>query len=99
MEELRIVTSRRVQFLGMRTGHVSGDDYPHRGLTMHEMPVGANVPGLVFAMGSALIFLFAIPALWYVIAASVVIGLFVSAVLQVFYRNHPGETERLTFRL
>jgi hypothetical protein len=34
-----------------------------------------------------------------VIAASVVIGLFVSAVLQVFYRNHPGETERLTFRL
>ena len=85
--------------MGMRSTHVSGDDYPHRGLTMHEMPVGANVPGLVFLVGSALVFLFAIPALWYVIAASVVVGLLVSALLQLFYRSHPDEAERLTFRL
>ncbi|HXU14115.1 MAG TPA: hypothetical protein VN708_03220 [Terriglobales bacterium] len=85
--------------MGMRSAHVSGDDYPHRGLTMHEMPVGANVPGLVFAVGTALVFLFAIPALWYVIAASVVVGLLVSALLQLFYRNHPDEAERLTFKL
>lgn len=66
---------------------------------MHEMPVGANVPGLVFAVGSPLVFLFAIPALWYVTAASAVVGLLVSAFLQIFYRNHPDETERLTLRL
>jgi len=34
-----------------------------------------------------------------VIAASVVVGLLVSALLQLFYRNHPDEAERLTFKL
>ena len=96
--------SRHVVFFGaynvvMRTSHVSGVDYPHRGLTMHELPVGSNVPGLVFAVGSALVFLLAIPALWYVIAAAAIIGVLVSAFLQLFYRRHTNETERLTFRL
>jgi hypothetical protein len=83
----------------MRTSHVSGDDYPHRGVTMHELPVGANLPGLVFAVGSVLVFLFAIPALWYVMVAAAVIGVFISIFLQFFYRHHTNETERLTFRL
>jgi len=83
----------------MRTAHVAGDDYPHRGVTMHEMPVGANVPGIVFAIGSVLIFLLAIPALWYVIVAAAIVGLLISAFLQFFYRNGPDETERLTFKL
>jgi hypothetical protein len=83
----------------MRTSHVSGDDYPHRGVTMHELPVGANVPGLVFAIGSVLVFLLAVPALGYVIAAAAIIGVLISAVLQLFYRHHTNETERLTFRL
>ena len=83
----------------MRSTHVSGDDYPHRGVTMHEMPVAANVPGLVFAIGSALIFLFAIPALWYVVVAAAIVGLLVSAFLQLFHRSHPDEAERLRFRL
>jgi len=37
---------------------------PHRGITMHRLPVGGDFPGLVFAVGSALIFLIALPALW-----------------------------------
>ena len=83
----------------MHTSHVPGDDYPHRGVTMHELPVGSNLPGLVFAIGTALIFLFAIPALWYVIAAAAIIGILISAFLRFFYRHHANETERLTFRL
>jgi len=85
--------------VAIRTSHVSGDDYPHRGVTMHELPVGANLPGLVFAIGSVLVFLFAIPALWYVMVAAAVMGVFISVFLQLFDRHHTNETERLTFRL
>jgi hypothetical protein len=71
-------------------------EYPHRGITMHRLPVGDNFPGLIFAVGSALIFLFAIPALWYLMVAAVVIGLVIAAVLQVLDQERPDETARLT---
>lgn len=60
-----------------------GDKAPHRGITMHRLPVGGNVPGLIFAVGSVLIFLFAIPSLWYVVGAALVVGLLIAAALQV----------------
>jgi type III secretory pathway component EscS len=66
---------------------------------MHQLPVAGNFPGLVFAIGTALIFLFAIPALWYVLVAAVVVGLLVAALLQVVHREHPDETARLTLKI
>jgi len=42
--------------VAMRTSHVSGDDYPHRGVTMHELPVGANLPGLASQSGASWFF-------------------------------------------
>jgi membrane protein YdbS with pleckstrin-like domain len=83
----------------MRTTHVSGDDHPHRGITMHEMPVGGSFPGLLFAVGSALIFLFAIPALWFVVAAAAVVGLVIAALLAIFHDHHHNEAERLTIKI
>jgi hypothetical protein len=74
-------------------------EYPHRGITMHRLPVGDNFPGLIFAVGSALIFLFAIPALWYVLAAAVAIGLIIAAVLQVLHQERPDETARLSLKI
>jgi type III secretory pathway component EscS len=74
-------------------------EHPHRGITMHQLPVAGNFPGLVFAIGTALIFLFAIPALWYVLVAAVVVGLLVAALLQVVHREHPDETARLTLKI
>lgn len=74
-------------------------EHPHRGITMHQLPVAGNFPGLVFAIGTALIFLFAIPALWYVLVAAVVVGLLVAAILQVLHREHPDETARLTLKI
>ena len=68
---------------------------PHRGITLHRLPVEGNFPGLVFAVGSALIFLLAIPALWYVVAGALVVGLVVAAVLQ-FVHQKPDESERRT---
>lgn len=83
----------------MRTTHVSGDDFPHRGITMHEMPVGGSFPGLLFAVGSALIFLFAIPALWYVVVAAAVVGLLVAAFLAIFHEHHRAEIDKLTIKI
>ena len=76
-----------------------GSEFPHRGITMHEMPVGGGFPGLLFAVGSALIFLFAIPALWFVVAGALVVGLLIAALLQILHQKHPDETARLTLKL
>ena len=75
---------------------VDGSEHPHRGITMHEMPVGANFPGLVFAIGSALIFLLAIPALWYVVAGAAVVGLLIAAGMQIIH-GHDTDRSRESF--
>jgi bacteriorhodopsin len=72
---------------------------PHRGISMHEMPVGGNFPGLVFALGSMLIFLFAIPALWYVVGAALVLGIVLALLLQTLHRTRPDETSQLRLKL
>lgn len=71
---------------------------PHRGITMHRLPVGGNFPGLVFAVGSALIFLFAIPALWFVVVAALAAGFAIAAVLQITHRKLI-ESAKLTMKL
>jgi len=58
---------------------------PHRGIDMHRLPVGGDFPGLVFAVGTALIFLIALPALWYLVVGALAVGLVIAAVLQVIY--------------
>jgi hypothetical protein len=63
------------------------EKHPHRGITMHQLPVGGNIPGLVFAVGSALIFLLAIPALWYVLAGAVAAGLLIAGLRQLLHRT------------
>jgi len=72
---------------------------PHRGITMHQLPVAGNIPGLIFAVGSALIFLFAIPALWYVLVAAVAVGLVIAALLQALHQERTDETARLTLKI
>jgi hypothetical protein len=73
------------------------DKRPHRGITMHRLSVGGDFPGLLFAVGSVLIFLIAIPALWYVVAGAVVAGLVIAAVLQ-FGHNKPDDFARLSLK-
>jgi hypothetical protein len=72
-------------------------EYPHRGITMHRLQVGGNFPGLVFAVGSVLIFLLAIPALWVVVAGALAVGLVIAAVLQLVHTK-PDESVRLTIK-
>jgi hypothetical protein len=72
-------------------------EHPHRGITMHRLRVGGDFPGLVFAVGSVLIFLLAIPALWVVVAGALVVGLVIAAVLQLVHTK-PDDAVRLTIK-
>jgi len=40
----------------------------HPGITMHKLSFGGGLMGLVFAVGSALIFVLGFPTLWYFVA-------------------------------
>lgn len=70
---------------------------PHRGITMHRLPVGGDFPGLLFAVGSMLIFLLAIPALWYIVVGALIVGLVVAAALTLAH-NKPDDFARLSFK-
>lgn len=67
----------------------SGD--PHPGIAIHRVPVGADLPGLLFAVGMIFIFLLAVPVLCYVLAAGAVLGVGVALVLRAIHRAQPYE--------
>jgi len=54
----------------------------HPGITMHKLPVGGGFVGLLFAAGSALIFLLGFPTLWYFVALAFLLGIGVAALLR-----------------
>jgi hypothetical protein len=58
-------------------------DMPHPGITMHKIPVKAGLAGLLFTLGSMLIFLVGIPALWTFLALAIVLGVGVAVVLRL----------------
>jgi membrane protein implicated in regulation of membrane protease activity len=64
----------------------------HPGINMHNLPVGGGFAGLVFAAGSALIFLVGFPSLWYFLAFSVVLGIAIALGFRFISRR--GEARR-----
>ena len=65
---------------------------PHPGIAVHKVPVGADVPGLLFAVGMVFIFLLAVPVLCYVLAAGAVLGIIVALALRAIHDAQPYET-------
>jgi hypothetical protein len=57
------------------------DDFPHSGIRIDKIQVGAGIAGVVFTIGSLMIFLVGLPALWYFLAGSVALGSGIAAVL------------------
>ena len=55
----------------------------HPGITMHKIQFGGGFVGLLFAAGSALIFVLGFPTLWYFVAFAVALGLGVAFFLRV----------------
>ena len=63
----------------------------HPGITMHKLPVGGGFVGLLFAAGSALIFLLGFPTLWYFVALAFLFGIGVAVLLRCL---NQGRSER-----
>lgn len=61
-------------------------EYPHQGITMHQIRFGGGLAGLVFTVGCMLIFLFGTPGLWVVFPAAIVLGVLIAAVLHFLHR-------------
>jgi len=60
---------------------------------MHKLPVGGGFIGLVFAVGSALIFILGFPTLWYFVAFAFALGVGVAILLR-FVRRHQSESNK-----
>jgi hypothetical protein len=54
----------------------------HPGITMHKLSFGGGLEGLTFVVGSVLIFVFGLPALWYFVAFALCLGVGVAVYLQ-----------------
>lgn len=55
----------------------------HSGITMHKVSFGGGFIGLLFAAGSALIFVLGFPTLWYFVAFALIFGIAVALLLRV----------------
>jgi len=56
---------------------------PHPGITMHELSFGGGFVGLLFAVGSALIFVLGFPTLWYFVALAFALGVGIALILRI----------------
>lgn len=63
----------------------------HPGITMHKLSFGGGLMGLVFAVGSALIFVLGFPTLWYFVALAAALGVAIAVLLRFF---HEGRSDR-----
>ena len=54
----------------------------HSGITMHKMSFGGGFIGLLFAAGSALIFILGFPTLWYFVALASGLGIVIAFFLR-----------------
>ena len=59
----------------------------HPGITMHKLSFGGGLMGLVFAVGSALIFLLGFPTLWYFVALAGALGVAIAALLGFVHQD------------
>jgi|ERR1700737_3442420 hypothetical protein len=62
---------------------MADDNDRHPGITMHKLPVGGGFAGLVFAVGSAVIFVLGLPSLWYFVAFSAVLGVGIAVIFRL----------------
>ena len=66
----------------------------HPGITMHKLSFGGGFVGLLFAAGSAIIFIVGFPTLWYFVAFALALGIVIALMLRLLAhraseRNRP----------
>ena len=66
------------------------EDIPRAEINIAKIPGGGGVAGAIFAIGSTVIFLTGIPALWYTFPAAIALGCGVALVLHFIRHETPG---------
>ncbi|MDQ1469151.1 MAG: hypothetical protein QOJ99_631 [Bryobacterales bacterium] len=67
-------------------------DIPRAEINIAKIPGGGGVAGAIFAIGSTVIFLIGIPALWYTFPAAIALGCGVALVLHFVHQDPPGQS-------
>jgi hypothetical protein len=68
----------------------------HPGITMHKLSFGGGFVGLLFAAGSALIFVLGFPTLWYFVAFATALGVGIAAFLQLISQRRSDRSKPLS---
>ncbi len=55
----------------------------HPGISVHHIQVGGGIAGLIFTVGSMVVFLWGVPALWYFLGGAIALGAGVAVILRV----------------
>ncbi len=69
---------------------------PHPGITMHKLSFAGDFIGLVFAVGSSLIFILGFPTLWYFVAFAFALGVCIALLLRVVSRGREERNKPLS---
>ena len=68
----------------------------HPGITMHKLSFGGGFVGLLFALGSALIFILGFPTLWYFVAFAFALGVGIAILLRITSRRGAERSKPLS---
>ena len=68
----------------------------HPGITMHKITFGGGFIGLLFAAGSALIFVLGFPTLWYFVALAFALGIAIAVFLKFASRYYSDRNRPLS---
>jgi hypothetical protein len=68
----------------------------HPGINMHKLPVGGGFVGILFALGSAVIFILGFPTLWYFVAFSAGLGIAIAALIRFFHQSRSDRNNPLS---
>lgn len=68
----------------------------HPGITMHQLSFGGGFVGLLFTVGSALIFVLGFPTLWYFVAFAFILGIGIAIVLRLASNSRTERSKPLS---
>ncbi|HEV3511179.1 MAG TPA: hypothetical protein VGS05_05705 [Candidatus Sulfotelmatobacter sp.] len=68
----------------------------HPGITMHKLPVGGGFIGILFAVGTSLIFVLGFPTLWYFVALAFALGIVIAFALRAVNQNRSERNKPLS---
>src|SRR5262252_1740226 len=68
----------------------------HPGINMHKIPVGGGIIGLLFAIGTAVIFILGFPTLWYFVAFSAGLGIAIALIIRFMHQRTSDRNKPLS---